>query len=250
VAAPAREPVPFTGTQATAQRRAQARKRARQEKAAERIGAATEQLAAGVAEASASAEELRRSLEQIAAAAEEAAGAARGSQSAIGNLAAVFNQARSQADVSQRKTDAVTILLADVGARIETTVSSVRANATRQIRAVDVVAALESHAANIGDITTAVSDIADQTNLLALNAAIEASRAGEHGRGFAVVADEVRSFAESADKSAREVQSLSATIGDDVRAMAARIQKSAEAARVEAENGGTVSATLEDIRGK
>jgi len=51
----ARERVPFMGTQATSQRRAQARLRARQEKAAERIGAATEQLAAGVAEASASA---------------------------------------------------------------------------------------------------------------------------------------------------------------------------------------------------
>ena len=57
-------PPPHTG--GSSQRRVLERVRARQRKAAERLGAATEELASGVTEASSAAEELRRSMEQIA----------------------------------------------------------------------------------------------------------------------------------------------------------------------------------------
>jgi two-component system chemotaxis sensor kinase CheA len=50
------------------------RGRGRQQQASERISAATEELASGIAEAAAAAEELRRSMEQIAAGAEEMSG--------------------------------------------------------------------------------------------------------------------------------------------------------------------------------
>ena len=240
-AAPAKAPTP---------RRAQARSRARQQKAAERIGAATEQLAAGVTQASAAAEELRRSLGQIGSAAEEAAGAAQESHSAMGGMAGIFAQARGQAELSRRKAEALHTALLEVGGQIDASASSVQEGAARQLRAVEVAAGLERQAASIGEITGAVSDIADQTNLLALNAAIEAARAGEHGRGFAVVADEVRAFAGISEKSARDVQDLAANIGDAVRAVAARIKHAAERAQTEAAQGGEVVATLTKVRGE
>lgn len=231
-----------------AQRRAEQRSRLRQEKAAERLGATTEQLASGVTQASAAAEELRRALEQISSAAEEAAGAAQESQVAVTSLGGVFAQARAQADLSSRRTEALQTVLTDVGTQIAALVASVQDNTRRQLRSVSIVGTLEVQAANIGEITRVVGDISDQTNLLALNAAIEAARAGEHGRGFAVVANEVRAFAETTEGSAREAQDLADTIGAEVRTLAARIQSAAGRAHLEAQSGQAVIASLATIR--
>jgi methyl-accepting chemotaxis protein len=113
---------------------------------------------------------------------------------------------------------------------------------------VAIVAELETQAANITEVTRAVSHISDQTNLLALNAAIEAARAGDHGRGFAVVADEVRALAETSEKSAKEIQSLTADMQSEVKTIVAAIRSMADRALEEAASGSKVSQSLERVR--
>ena len=81
-----------------AQRRT-ARTHARQQQAAERIAAATNELAGGVAESTAASEELRRAMEQIATGAEEASSAADASKKAVGEMTEMLQSSRQLAEL-------------------------------------------------------------------------------------------------------------------------------------------------------
>jgi methyl-accepting chemotaxis protein len=215
---------------------------------AERVAAATEELAAGLTQASAATHELSRSMEQIASGAEEAASASQEQSAAIKRIVAELVAARVAADASGKRSDAAVINLTQTSAQITVSVSAIKRNAERQLASVAVIAELERRAKDIGAITQAVSRISDQTNLLALNAAIEAARAGGNGRGFAVVADEVRTLAEISDKSAQEVQKLASTIQADVGEVVASLRTAADAAAKEAAAAASVAETLDARR--
>ena len=221
----------------SAARRTRERSQARQQKIAERLSAATEELAAGITEASAAAEQLQRAMQQIAAGAEEAAGASQESLVAVTKISSRLRDDRERANASRERTVSFQALLVEAGTRVGATVSAITMNASRQTATVAVVQELDRQAGNISEITGTVSYVSDQTNLLALNAAIEAARAGEHGRGFAIVADEVRALAETSEVSARDVQALASEIRNEVKVINETIRGVAAAAAVEASDG-------------
>lgn len=67
---------------------------------------------------------------------------------------------------------------------------------------------LSNQTQQVGEITSAVNNLAQQSKMLALNASIEAAKAGEAGKGFAVVASEVKNLAEQSEQSTTQVQKI------------------------------------------
>jgi methyl-accepting chemotaxis protein len=229
--------------QADVQRR-RARTFARQQKIAERVAAATTEMASGISESASAATQLRKSMEQIATGAEEAAGASQQSMTAVTSISAGISEAKDRAEQNRQKTGTMQGLLAELNAQVTASVANIGTSAERQLASVRMVGELEKQAASIGEIVKAVARIADQTNLLALNAAIEAARAGQHGKGFAVVADEVRTLAETSEKSASDIQGLVGQIRGEVKTISDNINGAAEAARAEVEKGKIVTTQL------
>ena len=219
-----------------------------QETVLDRLAAATEELASGLAEASAAAQQLRGSMEQIASGAEEAAGASQEQLAAIKRIFDSLQTAGSETDSSRHRTKNVQALLSETAGQITTSVRAIERNAQRQDALVEIISELERRATDIGEITQTVSRISDQTNLLSLNAAIEAARAGDHGRGFAVVADEVRALAEVSDRSAQEVKRFADDIQTEVRGVVVAVKKAAETSVIEARAALVVVETLEALR--
>ena len=228
--------------------RKRARTLAKQQQAAERIAAATGQMASGIAQAASAAEELQRAADQIATGAEEASGAAQESLAAFKQVESAIARQLQNADLSRTRAEGAQALVVSTGADVTTTITNVGISAQRQAASVGMVAELEKQASNIGDIVKAVARIADQTNLLALNAAIEAARAGQHGKGFAVVADEVRTLAETSEKSAKQIQDLVGQIQQEVKVIADGIGQSAKTVEMEVENGKVITQQLDQIR--
>lgn len=86
------------------------------------------------------------------------------------------------------------------------------------------VSRLNSLADSIGDVVSAIKEIAEQTNLLALNATIEAARAGEAGKGFAVVADEVKKLASETANKTTEIDDRVVQIQEAIRNTVGAVQ--------------------------
>ena len=228
--------------------RKRARTLAKQQQVAERIAAAVNQLASGLSESASAAEEMRRAGDQNAAGAEQSSGASQESLTAFKQVSVSIDLQMERSENARNASEETKEKVIETGEGISRLIANVNLVAARQKAVVKVVEQLENKATDIGDIVKVVSKIADQTNLLALNAAIEAARAGEHGAGFAVVADEVRGLAENSEKNAQNIQELVLQFLQEVKVIAAGIQKSAKTAEGESEKGKIITEQLAGLR--
>jgi methyl-accepting chemotaxis protein len=149
-------------------------------RAADGVGTAAREIAAGNGELSQRTEQQAAHIEETASSMEQLTGTvSRNADSA------------QQADQLARGASDVAMKGGDLVAQVVSNMSAIEA---------------ASH--KVADIVAVIDGIAFQTNILALNAAVEAARAGEQGRGFAVVAGEVRSLAQRAGAAAKEIKEL------------------------------------------
>ena len=186
------------------------------------ILAATTEQAAGTNESMAAVTETVATVDEVAQTAAQSA-----------------QRARMVADAAQRAAEGGRAGRKAVGESVQA-MQLVQAQVETMARG---IVALAEQAQAIGEITTAVSDIAEQTKLLALNAAVEATRAGEHGRGFALVAAEIKALAGEAKESTTQVRKL---LGEIQRATSAAVMateqgtKQTEAAARQVGQAGTI----------
>lgn len=101
----------------------------------------------------------------------------------------------------------------------------------------------------VRQVTQGIEAIARTTNLLALNAAIEASRAGDAGRSFAVVAAEVKSLARDARLAAEEIRTSVGRLAEEANGLTDEIRNGAEkSSRAERELEGVTAALGEALQ--
>lgn len=176
---------------------------------------------------------IASSISQISSTTSELAAASSETSTSVSEVSTTVEEVRQTAYVSNEKAERVSSLaeqaaqVSETGQKaIEATVQGMLDIKAEMDYVAESILKLSEQMQSIGDIISAVHDIADQSNLLSVNASIEAAKAGEYGKGFAVVAQEVRSMAD---------QSKEATV--QVRAILNDIQKATSAAVMATERG-------------
>jgi len=165
--------------------------------AATEILAATTQQATGANEQSAAISQMTTTVDEVKTIAEQ-----------------LVTRAQEVTTIAQR-----TVNVSLSGRRsIKETITGMSQTKDRVERIAESILAVSEQTQQIGEIVSAVDNIASQSNMLALNASVEAARAGEHGKGFAVVAAEVRTLAEKSRKATMTIKDILSEIQSGINA--------------------------------
>ena len=195
--------------------------------------------------------QLASSASEILAATTEQAAGTNESMAAVSETVATVDEVTQTANQAALRARAVSETASRAAERgrtgkraVDDTMTAIRAVEAQVESIAGSIVSLAEQAQAIGEIITAVSDIAEQTKLLALNAAVESARAGEHGRGFAVVAAEIKSLAGQAKQSTVQVRTI---LGEIQRATNAAVMTTEQGTKQVAAAGRQVTQAGEII---
>ena len=197
------------------------------------LAAASEELSAVTAQASAGVSSQRQEPDQVATAMHEMTATVQ----EVARNAEEASDAAKRADQQATKGNAV----------VQRALAQVDRLSAEVTLSAEAMTQLNQETDGISTVLTVINGIAEQTNLLALNAAIEAARAGEAGRGFAVVADEVRGLAQRTQQSTAQIEELISNLQKGARTASGMMDSSSSLAKDTVSLARDVGAELQAI---
>jgi methyl-accepting chemotaxis protein len=196
---------------------------------------ASERVASGSVELSASAEEMLRTMDQTARLGEDLRQAGGQVLEAVGRL---NHNVEAMAEHARKTDGEAQYAVRDAGLGTEA------GRTTSQ-----GMAEIQEASGRIAQAVHVIQEIARQTNLLSLNAAIEAAKAGEQGKGFSVVAEEVRKLAERSGQAAKEIEQIIHRTQEAVAAGATSVEATLQRLEAIRSRISTVSTDIQEIGG-
>lgn len=166
--------------------------------------------------------------EQGRAAARALSQAAGMADAQAGQVAVASHQISATSNEVASAIEEMAASVSEVARNTESTFGKVDAMAKAAARTEETIRKLSAAAAQVGQVTGLIREVADKTNLLSLNATIEAARAGEAGRGFAVVATEVKGLAHQTSQSTDEIGKLVQAMQDETAEAVRSIEEMAK----------------------
>jgi methyl-accepting chemotaxis protein len=131
-----------------------------------------------------------------------------GAVAAMTEIHYTVNAVQERGVRSHTMSEAVKRCAEDGAAVVDQVLAGMRGIVAAVGQAETAITRLSRKSAEVGTITSVITDLTQKTGLLALNASIIAAQAGEHGRSFAVVADEVRALAQEAAASTGQINRI------------------------------------------
>ena len=158
---------------------------------------------------------IASSITQISSTATQLAASSAETSSSVSEITTTVEEVRQTAYIANEKADEVAkgadqaSHTYDAGKKAtEDAISGMNRIKEEMEYVAESIVKLSEQTQSIGEIISAVNDLADQSNLLSVNASIEAAKAGEHGRGFAVVAQEVKSLADQSKAATNQIKTI------------------------------------------